>query len=493
EGIKLLNTWLEGERSIGFCRFLAEKTSMLRPDDITHCKYISSSKKRLPKLNLAKTLRIVVQRAEDDRSSGYPPLLPVARALFNHVWDVLKDVPRFQSEYGIILLTSFGNLVLLYMEKIETSLSTENIGQLNPKEVVFRFTPTLQSLLENPPGDIPDELRDKMIKGFIGIFSHVRDEGKIPRKLVECITIYLLKDGPDLGCKPLEIHEAVQQFVFRCWFTTHDRSLKDALVCYVKFQLSLTRGLVDGTALLEQLLDVVSKELNQMSISSVNIPRSDSTRDEKCGFLNSSQQSVVELAALVLCRIFEHYLRHVCCSVSFKHDVTLVYFVECTGILPGYNLLLSISLRAAFCCLIRNYSTRMKKDIFIYWFESVSTNFERIINDVNLVHSYDDLSWTLRWKLRRRQHLASFLLLTQIKFKNFAHISNVEKGWHVIWGCLIRSFPSFVNVTSVVSFALQIITCIKSNSSCLKGVLVVYLVISRFSRKLISNIPRKIN
>lgn len=31
---------------------------------------ISSSKKRLPKLNLAKTLRIVVQRAEDDRFSG---------------------------------------------------------------------------------------------------------------------------------------------------------------------------------------------------------------------------------------------------------------------------------------------------------------------------------------------------------------------------------------------------------------------------------------
>lgn len=31
---------------------------------------ISSSKKRLPKLNFAKTLRIVVQRAEDDKFSG---------------------------------------------------------------------------------------------------------------------------------------------------------------------------------------------------------------------------------------------------------------------------------------------------------------------------------------------------------------------------------------------------------------------------------------
>lgn len=60
------------------------------------------------------------------------------------------------------------------MEKVETSLSTENIGQLNPKEEVFRYTLTLQSLLENPPGDISEELREDMIKGFVGIFSHVR-------------------------------------------------------------------------------------------------------------------------------------------------------------------------------------------------------------------------------------------------------------------------------------------------------------------------------
>lgn len=60
------------------------------------------------------------------------------------------------------------------MEKVETSLSTESIGHSNPKEEVFRFTLTLQSLLENPPGDIPDELREVMIMGFVGIFAHVR-------------------------------------------------------------------------------------------------------------------------------------------------------------------------------------------------------------------------------------------------------------------------------------------------------------------------------
>ncbi|KAL7139007.1 hypothetical protein ABFS83_09G021400 [Erythranthe nasuta] len=481
EGIKLLNTWLEGERSIGFCRFLSEKTSMLKPNDLPHSETwpflvktliqclsleISSSKKRLPKLNLAKTLRIVVQRAEDDRSSGKsPPLLPVARVLFNHVWDVLKDVPSFQSEYGIILRhllavadyrfhmrkRVYSNLVLLYMEKIETSLSTENIGQLNPKEEVFRFTLTLQSLLENPPGDIPEELRDDMIKGFIGMFSHVRDEGKISRKLVECINIYLVKDGPNLGCKSLEIHEAVQQFVFRCWFATHDRSLKDALVCYVKLQLSLTRGVVDGTALLEQLLDIVSKELDQMSTSSASIPRSDAIRDEKCGFLTSSQHSVVELAALVFWRACSNTSKTAASADKRARQEHVVVQIK-ERLMEG-----KWSWHAAFCCLIRNYSTGIRKDFFIYLFESVSKDFERIINNVNLVHSYDDLSWTLRSLLR----LSSMLLFdapsVESSPKSSCAKNEVEKSWHVIWSCLMRSLPSFVNVTSVVDAAFMLL------------------------------------
>lgn len=30
-------------------------------------------------------------------------LVPVVKLLFNHIWDVLRDVPSFQSEYGVIL------------------------------------------------------------------------------------------------------------------------------------------------------------------------------------------------------------------------------------------------------------------------------------------------------------------------------------------------------------------------------------------------------
>ncbi|XP_047965261.1 serine/threonine-protein kinase ATM [Salvia hispanica] len=481
EGIKLLNTWLGGERSIGFCRYLSDRSSMLEPNEIPHSESwpflvkiliqclsleISSSKKRLPKLNFAKTLRIVVQRAEDDRFSGKSfPLLPVARVLFNHVWDVLKDVPSFQSEYSVILrhllaVTEYrfhirkrvySNLVLLYMEKVEASMSNENIGQLNPKEEVFRFTLTLQSLLENPPGDIPDELREDMVKGFVGIFSHVREEGKISRKLIECLNMYLLKDGPNLGCKSLEIHEAVQQFVFRCWFATHDRSLKDVLVCYGKLQISLTRGVVDGAALLEQLLDIVSKELDQMSTSGASITRSDTTKDEKCGLLTNSQHNLVELAALVFCRACTHASKTPNAEKRGRREHIVVQIKE--RLIEG-----KWSWHAAFCCLIYKYSDRVKRSLFSYWFGSISANFERIINNVSIEHSYDGLLWTLRslLKLSSLLHFAA----PNMEFSPKASCpakNEVEKDWNVIWSSLIRSLPAFVNVTLIVDAALMLL------------------------------------
>ncbi|KAK4479331.1 hypothetical protein RD792_014843 [Penstemon davidsonii] len=435
EGIKLLNTWLEGERSIGFCRYLSEKSSMLKPNEIPHSETwpffvkmliqcisleISSSKKRLPKLNFAKTLRIVVQRAEDDRIS---------------------------------------DLVLLYMEKVEASLLTESFGQLNPKEDAFRFTLTLQSLLENPPGDISDDLREDIIKGFVGIFSHIRDEGKVSRKLLECINTYLLKDGPNLGCKSLEIHEAVKQFVFRFWFATHDRSLKDSLVRYAKLQISLTRGMDDGTALLEQFQDVICKELDQMTTPGSNMPRSDSNRDEKCGLLTNSQYILVELAALIFCRVLNAKTSVAACTYTSKapNPEKRVRQEHVVVQIKGRLMEGQWSWHAVLFCLIRNYSNRLKKDLFIYWFESISANFERIINNVNLEHAYDGFLWTLRSLLG----LSSLLLFAapsaESSLKTSIPMNEVEKGWHVIWSCLMRSLPTFVNVTSIVDAALMVL------------------------------------
>ncbi|KAI3862715.1 hypothetical protein MKX03_002007 [Papaver bracteatum] len=119
EGIKLLSNWLEGERSFGFCKILSQNTAKLKPNEIPHSKTwpflirvligcisseISMSKKRPPKLIFAKTLRIAIQQAEDTKFSGKMQLLlSVVKSLFSHIWDVLRDVPSYQSEYGIIL------------------------------------------------------------------------------------------------------------------------------------------------------------------------------------------------------------------------------------------------------------------------------------------------------------------------------------------------------------------------------------------------------
>ena len=36
EGIRLLNSWLEGERSISFCRLLGQNTGRIKPNEIPH-------------------------------------------------------------------------------------------------------------------------------------------------------------------------------------------------------------------------------------------------------------------------------------------------------------------------------------------------------------------------------------------------------------------------------------------------------------------------
>ncbi|KAI5683411.1 hypothetical protein M9H77_04639 [Catharanthus roseus] len=483
EGIKLLNTWLEGERSIVFCKYITEKTALLGPSDIPHSETwpfiislltqcvtleISSSKRRLPKLSFAKTLRIVVQRAEDAKFSGKSLLLlPVAKIIFNHIWDVLKDIPSFQSEYAIILRhllaakdyqfymrkRVYSGLVLLYMEKVQKHFDTKSSGISNSKEEVFRCILTLHSLLENPPGDFPDDLREDIVNGFIGIFTKIRDEGKIPRKLIECINTYLSKYGPNVGSKALEIHDAVQQFVFRCWITSHDRGLKDALVLYARLQLNLTRDADDGGALLEQLLEVLSKELDQMSTTSTTSTWNDTTRDDKCGTLTCSQHGLLELAALVFSRACSTTSKAPSAEKRVKREHAVDQIKD--ALMKG-----KWSWHAAFCYLIRNHHTRVRNALITYWFESISVSFENIVNNANAEHAYDGLLWTLR-SLQGLSQLLQFPSPSVDALPNSSLTMNeLDRGWHVIWRCVIRSLPIFSNVPSVADAVLLLISSI---------------------------------
>ncbi|KAI9173943.1 hypothetical protein LWI28_009144 [Acer negundo] len=417
EGVKLLSTWLEGVRSIAFCKFLGRNTAKLKPNELPHSETwpfivqlltscisseISANKRRPPKINFAKTLKIVIQRAEDAKFSG---------------------------------------LLLVYMEKVESSLKEKNNSQHNQKEEIFRCISTLHSLLENPPGDIPETLRGAIVKGFVQIFSFVRDDGKILRKLIECINTFLLKDGPNLGRQSSEIHDAVQKFVYRCWLTTHDRSLKDALILYARLQLNLTRGAVDQNFLVEQLLDVVFKELDQSSLPSTSVSRSDATKDDKFGTLSSSQHGLVELAALVFYRACVHMTKAPSAEKRARREHTAGHLRD--ALMKGKWIW-----NAVFCCLIHNYYNRISKDLFMYWFEGVCTNFERILNDANMQHTYDGLLWTLR----SMQELSSVLLAdsrVENPLRSSFSPNEFDRSWHMIWNCLMHGLPIFSNVTAV--------------------------------------------
>ncbi|KAL6499004.1 hypothetical protein OROHE_026305 [Orobanche hederae] len=283
EGINLLNTWLDGERSVVFCHYLGSQTAALKPNQIPRSQTwpflvsllvrcvsseVSSIKRRLLKLNFAKTLRIVVQRKP-------LPLLPVVKTLFNHVWEILSNVPSFLSEYAVILrrLLSVRNyrfhlrsrvyyrLVLLYLEKVESRL---------PPEEVLRYMLTHHSLPEFPPGDFPDDARDAISKGLTLILS--------------------LQGG--------NVWKSMQHFVFHVWTTTHDRGFKDVLYFYASLQLNLSRGTINVIHLVDQVLDMVRKDLDQASSSSMGLLWGDVAKDEKFGSLRGPYCKLVEIAAL---------------------------------------------------------------------------------------------------------------------------------------------------------------------------------------------------
>ena len=65
-------------------------------------------------------------------------------------------------------------LVGLYINKVELSIDMKSNSHSSSKEEAFRYILSLHALLENPPGDFPDDIREDLVKGFIRIFSQIR-------------------------------------------------------------------------------------------------------------------------------------------------------------------------------------------------------------------------------------------------------------------------------------------------------------------------------
>ncbi|KAF6155453.1 hypothetical protein GIB67_019979, partial [Kingdonia uniflora] len=444
DGIKLLNRWLEGDKSTEFCKHLSKNTLNLKPDEIPHSLEIHSSKKR--SVIFAKTLRVVVERADDSKYSGNMVLLlPVVKSLFNHIWDVLNDASSFQSEYGIILRhllaikeyrchmrkRIYCSLVLFYMGKVKISFNGKSNAISNMKGELFQCILSLHSLLENPPGDFPDNLRADIVEGFVAIFSHIRDEGKFSpqpligaflvnlRKLIECINTYLIKDGPNLDSQSMEIHSAVQEFVFHHWLTTYDRGLKDAFVLYARMQLKLIRSAVDGSHLVEQLVDVIGKELDQSNSISSGVSWFDQGRDEKLGTLNTSQCGLMELAASLLYRVCVNTTKLPATEKRPRIEHAASRLRE--ALMEGKWLW-----NCAFSFLVRNYHSRLQKGLLIYWFEGICESFERILNDGNSTHAYDSLLWVLRYVVALFINLMYLCNVCSPEFKSFWSLNELS-------------------------------------------------------------------
>ncbi|BAS69975.1 Os01g0106700 [Oryza sativa Japonica Group] len=368
EGVKLLGTWLQGDRAFSFCRLLARNTANLKPAHLpasatwpflimalTKCVIADiSGKKRSPKSAAARMLRLAVQCAQDFRLSGRSLLLiSVAKKLFSHIWEVVKDAPSFLIEYSIILrqlLTvkeyryqmkprTYSSFVVLYMKKVATGFDEKISNQASSKEESFRCTLTLHVLLENPPGDYPDIMREE--------------------------------DGPNLGCKSVDIHNAVQDFMFHSWPVTHDRALKSLFITYAKVQLELARAIPE---ILEKLLDVIIKELDQNFNTGAGLVWCEAPRDEKAGSLRCFQEELMDLSATAL------YLAYKCTPRTSHNKKKLKTEHVMTAIMDSL-LRGSLVWSGSICCLIHKYGYRVDKSLLINWFKATCKGLKRVLKE----------------------------------------------------------------------------------------------------------------
>ncbi|XP_074316262.1 serine/threonine-protein kinase ATM [Silene latifolia] len=490
EGIKLLNTWLKGERSISFCKYLSRKTAMLKLEDIAGVETwpflvrllifctkeeISGSKKRDPKLLFAKTLRTVVQFAQDNKSHGHHlPLIMITKDLFTHILDVFRGVPSFHSEYAVLLrhvLTvrdyrfhmkkaHYCELVVIHIEKVKVSLSEEHSGKSRYcAEECFKHLMTLHFLLENPPGDFPSKIRKTLVEFFTDFKLTTRDVWRIPRKFIECLNAYLLKDGPNLGGESLIIHNSVKTFVFSNWHQRpdSDTDLKDVLILYAKLQLLLRRGNEDENEppLLDELLKIIGKDLEHCSILCIGTSRLDKfttagAKDEKIGTLASSNHNLLELAALVVYRSIVGVNKRPLATKRARNLSTADYLLN--QLQHGTWVW-----HAVLCYLCCNYKNRLPKDHFVCWFDGICSSFERILADANKGHNYDGLLWTLRSLHQLFSLLPPPVSAEKCSPKSLSASHKLVRGWQAVWKSLIHGLPFFSNVALVADAAFMLL------------------------------------
>ncbi|KAK1280443.1 Serine/threonine-protein kinase ATM [Acorus gramineus] len=187
--------------------------------------------------------------------------------------------------------------------------------------------------------------------------------------------------------------------------------------------------------------------------------RSDASRDDKAGTLVNSHRSLMELAAAVFYQACLNTREQSFEGKTLKREHAATRLKD--GLVQG-----KILWNGSFYFLVHNFHLRIKKHLLIYWFEGISKNFERVLNDSNSTQSYDGMLWLLQ-SLQELSSLLSFCAPCKGTFQQFYLTSEeillVRSGWHVIWSCLLHGLPIFSNLTPVADAALKLLSSIISN------------------------------
>ncbi|CAL4957640.1 unnamed protein product [Urochloa decumbens] len=340
---------------------------------------------------------------------------------------------------------TYSSFVALYMKKVATVFDAKFSNQASSKDESFRCTLTLHVLLENPPGDYPDIMRKEVIDGFSAIFSHMREEeGKLTRKLMECINTFLLKDGPNLGYKSVKIHNAVKEFIFHCWPVTLDQALKSLFITYAKIQLKLARAIPE---ILEKLVDIIIKELDKNVNTGPGFLWCEAPRDEKAGSLRCFQEEWMDLSATVF------YLAHKCTLKTANREKRLktghIMDLTVDGLSKG-----SLFWSGSVCFLVHKYGYRVDKSLLISWFEASCKALRSALSQANSIRFQDSILWLLR----ALKEFSTVLMSNPREETQFClaknEMSTVEGCWQDIWNSLIHALPLFSSTVLVADSAL---------------------------------------
>ena len=66
-----------------------------------------------------------------------------------------------------------------------------------------------------------------------------RDDSRLSTAFLSALNTFLLGQGLDVSSRCREIHDAVHALLLRCWRSSRDLKLREAMTAYIRIQLTL--------------------------------------------------------------------------------------------------------------------------------------------------------------------------------------------------------------------------------------------------------------